>query len=279
MNSSRPVGADAAPAAPASPPLVSCIMVTADRGALAARAVRCFARQTHPHRELVVLDDGREEIGPVLAAHAGGAPVRHVRLDPEAPRLTLGALRNRALAEARGELVAQWDDDDWHHPERLAAQVRALGDGDACVLAGTLVHVDSGAWRDHPFTGRLAGGVPGTILHRRAGAPPYPDVSRAEDTAFRDHYSRRGRLRTLAGSEHLFIRCFHGANTWGRGHFLRRLRNCPRQLAAYLWWAVLRRDIFRHPGFRLGEEARQSRELYLRDSAELGLIGPARSCG
>ena len=262
----------------AGQPLVSCLMVTADRGALAARAVRCFARQTYPNRELVVLDDGREEIGPVMSAHAAGTPVRHVRIDPAAPRLALGALRNRGLEAARGELVAQWDDDDWYHPERLAEQVRGLGDGDACVLGGTLVHVDSGDWRGHPFAGRLAGGVPGTILHRRAGAPRYPEVARAEDTVFLEHYARAGRLRVLAGREHLFIRCFHGANTWGRGHFLRRLRNRPRELAAYLWWAVLRRDLHRHPAFLLGGEERRSFELYRQDSAELGVAGTARQC-
>lgn len=40
--------------------------------------------------------------------------------------LTLGAKRNRACEEARGTIIAHWDDDDWHAPRRLAVQVAAL---------------------------------------------------------------------------------------------------------------------------------------------------------
>src|SRR5262249_44932299 len=63
-----PADADASPttrpaaepraATPAAAHKVSCLMVTRDRLALAKRAIRCFAAQTHPDCELVVLCDG-----------------------------------------------------------------------------------------------------------------------------------------------------------------------------------------------------------------------------
>lgn len=271
----HPVGSvTGAPPTAARPPLVSCLMVTADRGRLAARALRCFARQSYEDRELVVVDDGREDISPVIAAHAGASRVRHVRLEPGAARLTLGELRNLALQEARGDLVAQWDDDDWYHPARIEAQVRALGDGEACVLGGTLVHVDDVAWCDRPFLGRLTGGVPGTILHRREGAPRHPALARADDAFLPRRYAERGSLRVLRKAEHLFIRCFHGSNIWARRHFLRRLHSNPKELARFLWWAALRCDVFGNPGFGLGTEAAASFDLFLSDCAALGLLGP-----
>lgn len=254
-------------------PLVTCVMVTADRGRLCARAILCFERQTYPNRELLVLDDGRADISPRLS-HLDPARVRYLRLSPVTPRRTLGAVRNIGLTEARGDLIAQWDDDDWYHPDRLLEQVQTLGEGEACVLDGTLLHVAEGRWGGHPFTGCLRGGVPGTILHRREERVRYPELARAEDKEFLSRWARRGGVRVLAGRPHLFIRCFHGGNTWSRRHFLRRMRNQPQELLAYAWWAWVRRDIFRHPAFRLDREAGRSFEHYLQDSIALGLLEP-----
>jgi len=50
--------------------------------------------------------------------------------------LPLRALRNRAVAEAGGEYVYQWDDDDLSHSERIAVQMAALKAAGtrACIL-------------------------------------------------------------------------------------------------------------------------------------------------
>src|SRR5262245_50450534 len=98
-------------------PKVSCVMVTANRKALCRRAVRCFERQSYPNRELVVVDDGEQDLSEVLYSLSD----RHViyrRISPSADNV-LGRLRNLALETATGTVIAQWDDDDWYHPERL----------------------------------------------------------------------------------------------------------------------------------------------------------------
>ena len=101
----------------AGPPLVSCIMPTRNRPEFAVQAVRYFLRQDWPATELVIIEDGP----PLLAG-----------LLPDDPRITLvssgtsrsiGKMRNHACELARGEIIAQWDDDDWHGPERLSRQV------------------------------------------------------------------------------------------------------------------------------------------------------------
>ena len=232
-------------------PLVSCLMVTRDRVALARRAVRCLAAQTWPAIELVVVDDGGADYAPMLAEFEPRLAIRYLRLTPQ-PGRYLGALRNLALEAARGELCAQWDDDEWYHPDRLRAQVDALERqrAVASVLRWTLMHVDTPAWRDLPYRADAGHGTPGTIVHRRT-VVRYPNLRRSEDARFLDDVAATGPVAVLGPEHsHLFIRCFHGHNTWDEAHFRKRLRRTPRAAAHYLW-AHLRGAPRHHPQLRL----------------------------
>ena len=77
-------------------PLVSCIMPTHGRRRFVPLAVRYYLRQDYPHLELIVVDDGPDPIADVIP---DDPRIRYVRLDR---RLSVGAKRNRAIAEARG---------------------------------------------------------------------------------------------------------------------------------------------------------------------------------
>nr|BCX00470.1 MAG: hypothetical protein KatS3mg041_0516 [Bacteroidota bacterium] len=254
-------------------PRVSCLMVTADRPQWVRQAVRCFQRQNWPNRELVVVDDGETDLSPMLA-ELPPDQVRYERIGRR-PRLSLGALRNISLELATGEFCLQWDDDDWYHPDRIRVQMHyALQGYDAVLLRYTLVHLDLPTWRSRPFRAQIRRGTPGTILHRREAAIRYPDWARQEDTAYRDRWwSRRVRL---LGREYayLFIRCYHGRNTWELTHFLNRLRNHPLGCLGY-GYARIRGSLWYHPAFRLSEAERASFALFssdrevLRHEAEL----------
>jgi glycosyltransferase involved in cell wall biosynthesis len=91
----------------APPPLVSCIMPTADRRRFVPQAIRRFLGQDYPCRELVVVDDGADPVADLIPADAR---IRYFRSEPG---LSLGAKRNLACRLARGALIAHWDDDDW----------------------------------------------------------------------------------------------------------------------------------------------------------------------
>lgn len=247
-------------------------MVTRDRARMAGRALRCLAAQTWPHKELVVIDDGDEDYEPVLAPLRDQLTVRYVRLHPVAGR-RLGELRNIALDHARGELCAQWDDDEWYHPERLATQARAVLAGDAvgCVLKWTLMHVDTPALAHLPYRADAGLGTPGTIVHRRTDVR-YPNLPRNEDGVFLSRLAARGRIVALgAQHSHLFVRCFHGANTWGERHFERRLRRTP--VAALHWvLARLRGDLRKHPQLQLTADERATIAAFVEDGHSHGLL-------
>lgn len=100
--------------------LTSCIMPTHDRRAFVPQAVGYFLRQDYIGRELIVVDDGTD---PVQDLMPDDARIRYLRLEG---KHTLGAKRNLACRESRGEVIVHWDDDDWMAPWRLSYQVENL---------------------------------------------------------------------------------------------------------------------------------------------------------
>ncbi len=100
-----------------NPPLVSCVMPTWNRRAFIPCAIDCFLRQTYEPRELVILDDGEEQIEDLLPKDA------RIHYVFEDRRRITGDKRNRVNELARGELICHWDDDDWSAPDRIEFQV------------------------------------------------------------------------------------------------------------------------------------------------------------
>lgn len=96
-------------------PLISCIMPTANREKYIPFATTYFLDQDYPNKELIIIDDG-------------AAAVAH--LIPDDPQITyyytdpigsIGLKRNYACEKANGQIIAHWDDDDWHSPQWLSA--------------------------------------------------------------------------------------------------------------------------------------------------------------
>ena len=115
------IGAAHGPAAP----LVSCIMPTYNRRPFIRLALDRFREQTYANRELIVVDDGPVPVNDLLRQEPS---VRYIRVEP---RPSIGAKRNLACGEARGEIVAHWDDDDWYAPDRLERQAAPIVTGEA----------------------------------------------------------------------------------------------------------------------------------------------------
>ncbi|MFM8322927.1 MAG: glycosyltransferase [Chloroflexota bacterium] len=197
-----------------APPLISCMMVTRGRPGLAQRAAACFLQQTYPNRELVIIDDDPDPQLGEWAAALGDARVRHIRLPDEG--LTLGELRNRAVEQAHGAFLAQWDDDDLSDPQRLELQMAALHalGADACLLQRHQMW-----W---PEAQRLAFSPPryweSSFICRRDLLPAYPAQRKGEDTLAIQLLLRKGRV-ALLDLPRLYTYVFHGCNTFEAGHW------------------------------------------------------------
>jgi FkbM family methyltransferase len=224
-------------------PLVSCLMTTYDRLSLAKHAIRSFAAQTYPEKELIVVSDGEARFRRALeryAAALGLARVRFVDAGPE--RQTLGRLRNISVEAATGDIVCQWDDDDYSHPERLRLQVDELmrNDAGACFLTDHLQFIEEQSalcWVDWTL-GQTAIGAeqlaPGTMMMRRDLRVRYPEdgpyARQGEDSVLLDNLCRATNVTHLRGAGHLYLYQYHGRNTFPREHHY-RLSNCRTAVA------------------------------------------------
>ena len=144
--------------------------------------------------------------------------------------MCLGALRNLALDAARGELVCQWDDDDYSHPERLEMQASYLfrQDADACFLTEHLQYLDdqrAAFWVDWTNGGRQSGlpsWFPGTVMMRHSVRIRYPEsgpyARTGEDTILMQELAANVPVVGLGGHAHLYLYQYHGRNAFSRDH-------------------------------------------------------------
>ena len=249
----RPAAGDDPRTGPAAEdgPLVSCIMPTRNRRRFVAQAIWYFLRQDYPARELVIVDDGDDRVADLVPSDVR---IRYVGL--EAQR-SIGAKRNLACELSRGELIAHWDDDDWHAADRLSSQVEALTSaGAAACGAGTLLHyapMRGEAWLYRPAPDDPAWVAGGTLVYRKSAwvSNPFPDSSIGEDAAFVARLPPRSIL-TL-DDDHRYLAIVHGGNTAIK-HFADRrwerrpLDDVARLIAFDRDFYVMLRNGWRHGG-------------------------------
>jgi glycosyltransferase involved in cell wall biosynthesis len=219
-------------------PLISCLMTTYDRLSLAKHAIRSFAAQTYPEKELVVVSDGKARFLHALERYTATLGLERVRFVQAGPqRLTLGGLRNISLEAAAGDILCQWDDDDCSHPERLRLQAEELvrNDAGACFFTdhlqfiaeqSTLCWVDWGLSETTVAAEQL---LPGTMMMRRGLPVRYPEegpyARHGEDSVLLASLWEATTVAPLRGAGHLYLYQYHGRNTFSREHHY-RLSGC-----------------------------------------------------
>ena len=201
-------------------PLVTCVMPTANRRRFVSQSIAYFLGQDYSPRELVMVDDGAD---PVRDLVPEDPRIRYLRLHT---RTSIGMKRNIGCGEARGEIIAQWDDDDWHGADRISHQVADIVRNQADVTGldhGLILATDKMQFwscRNDLHSRMFAGtqGITGpTLVYRRdvwKRSAGYPDWSLAEDVGFLREVTKTGaRVHRLPNAgTYIYVR--HGMNTW-----------------------------------------------------------------
>ncbi len=106
-----------------STPLVSVIVRTADRPALLADALASLVTQRYSNLEVIVVNDGGQDVSDVLASFDRLLAIRHLRHDTPRGRAEAA---NSGLAAARGTYINFLDDDDRLYPDHVLKLVTYL---------------------------------------------------------------------------------------------------------------------------------------------------------
>jgi glycosyltransferase involved in cell wall biosynthesis len=144
-------------------------------------ALECFRQQTYPYKELVLVIDAE----------------RGVFIADTPTHYSAGMARNHGIAAANGQIVAQFDPDFWHAPNRVEAQVATLAESQAhvAVLTSCLSYSSlSGAARlyTNPAKAVLA-----SMTFIRPQKLDYPDDDKHEEYEFFQRLTKAG-MRGIA---------------------------------------------------------------------------------
>jgi glycosyltransferase involved in cell wall biosynthesis len=182
-------------------------------------ALACYARQTHPRRELIVVDDG--EIAPVDRTAIDKVGGSLLRLPPGTP---LGDKLNAGFDQAKGSWCQKMDDDDWYGPGFLATMWSAVcaDRTTRCrpIVAGVMpfIFFDLLQWELRSSAGNQVSGSTLFFAREDWKQRPFRPISRGEDDWFlRDQFGG-GAVLLHVRAQDTFMAVRHRGVGSQRGH-------------------------------------------------------------
>lgn len=152
-------------------------------------AVACFKAQTYPYKELIIVNNAPTQFE---AASLNLKAERDVMIVDTATPYSAGMARNYGISTANGRILAQFDADYWHAPDRLESQVATLAQNEAnvVVLTQTLRYSFISGRAAYQSNDRNA--ILGTMLFVRPQGLDYPNINKQEEFGLLDKFQQAG---------------------------------------------------------------------------------------
>jgi glycosyltransferase involved in cell wall biosynthesis len=107
---------------------VSCITLTNGCIDLVEMAIKSFLSQTYVDREMIIVSKGNAEQNLNIRKMIEDDSDIHFVEVPS--KLTIGETRNLSVELSHGDIICQWDEGCFYHPQRIVTQFKVLR-GDA----------------------------------------------------------------------------------------------------------------------------------------------------
>jgi glycosyltransferase involved in cell wall biosynthesis len=119
-------------------PFVSVITPTYNRRKFLPMLIYQYQTQTYPRdrRELIILDDSEKANDDIIPKD--DKSIRYIYMKEKMP---LSNKRNKLNELAKGEVIVCFDDDDFHHPERVEHSVKRLNQFRVDIVGSTMVPI------------------------------------------------------------------------------------------------------------------------------------------
>ena len=194
---------------------VSVITVTKNRCNFLKTSIKYYLEQTHTNKEMLILyysddletSDYLKSLNEVFTSSNNIRVFKHI----VTTGTYLGSLRNYLVEKATGKYIIIWDDDDYHHPDRIKLQLEKCVDSGlpACTLRSLLVFSESR--QEVRLSFERIEGWEGTLICKRSDMPMYRNIDRYEDTPVIDSLYLTEKLITLHNPD-LYVYYLHDNN-------------------------------------------------------------------
>ena len=161
----------------------ACICPTYNRPRMLPEAIESFQRQTHPHRELIIIDDANQ-----YEPQEGDR--WKLLTFPERFPFVYEKYSYGISCLSDCNAVAIWDDDDISLPDRLAVLATVLADGNDVACFSAICHLgECVTYRPIHFSYFHSGAYLMAAYHKAGG---YPSMNSGGDQVIRNHFHFSG---------------------------------------------------------------------------------------
>jgi len=169
-------------------PLLSAIMLAGrNHPKDVVQAIECFKNQTYPNKELIIVNNAASQYE---AAKLNIVAEDNIYLIDTPSNLNAGMARNYGVRASNGQILAQFDVDYWHAPDRLSTQIATMAENEShvCMLAKTLKY--SFVTGNCGINTNPKDVILGTMVFVRPKQVDYPDADKNEEFVLLDKLIR-----------------------------------------------------------------------------------------
>jgi glycosyltransferase involved in cell wall biosynthesis len=122
---------------------VSCICVTYNRRRFLPYLLRIYSQQEYPasKRELVILDDSPVSNKDIIDEFMLKNPKENIKYHYHKEKIPLGKKRNMINKLTKGDIIVNFDDDDYYPPEKVKHLVKMMNQRKADVCGSSEIHI------------------------------------------------------------------------------------------------------------------------------------------